>query len=210
MGEVQREFEDRLSNLFVPTVEPGEPLALRPYQLRDPTESRSLALSFNQATYVAFDYPGYEEFGAEAVRVLGRALELLRVEDLTRVVYFYDNAIDLPVEKGGKLPLHLLLNLDFPNWLGQDDFSQLHLEWRRLWERGFVMGKVFQETSDGRVTLRMQLRAGAEPGGDAKELATQVEATHARACELFDSMVTDRFRAFLSTSPEQLGGGRDE
>jgi len=211
MGDVQRAFEARLPNLFVPNVQLGEALALRPYQLRDKSpETRSLARSFNQGSYVAFDYPGYEAFSGEAVEVLARALELLGVDDLTRVVYVYDNAIDLPVGEGGRLPLHLLLNLDFPDWLGQDDFAQLNLEWRRLWEPGFVMGKMFQEEHDGGLTLRMLLRAVAEPGGDAKKLAEQVQATHARAFALFDSMITDRFKAFLSASPEQLEGERDD
>lgn len=202
MGDVQRAFEDSLPNLFVPNVQPGEALALRPYQLRDaPPETRSLALSFNQATFVAFEYPGYEEFRAEALDVLGKALELLGVEELTRVVYLYDNAIDIPVTKDGSLPLHLLLNLDFPDWLGSSGFAQLDLEWRRVWEHGFVMGKLFQEEQDGRVTLRMLLRAVAEPAGAATNLPELVKATHARAFELFDSMITEHFKAFLSTSP---------
>ncbi len=105
MGDVQREVEARLPDLFVPHVRHGEAVALRPYQLRDEEGTRSLALSFNQATFVAFEYPGHEAFIAEGLEMLRVTLGLMGVEELTRIAYRYDNAFDLPRSEGGAVSL---------------------------------------------------------------------------------------------------------
>ena len=206
MGDVQREFESRLPDLFVPTVKTGEPLALRPFQLRDTASTRSLAISFNQASFVAFDYPGFESFRDESLEVVERTLEVMGVDELTRVAYVYDNAIEIPARDNGVMPLDLILKLDFPEWMGRDGFAQLDLEWKRPHSTGAVMGKLFQEREGPVPVLRLFLRAEAEPGGARGDLRKQIEATHSLASGMFDSVITDRFRDFLSRTPESRGG----
>lgn len=196
--KVQELTADRLPHLFVPGDVAQQAPALRPYQLRNPEQTRSLALAINQATYVAFDYPGFDEFEAEAVPLLQQVHELIGVTSCTRVAFRYENAIDVGRSQDGTLGLGEVVSLEFPDWLGQNGFLQLGFEWRRTWERGELYGKVFQEAEDGRDVLRISIAADVR---DTARLAEATKLAHVRARDIFDRMITAKFRAFLEWMP---------
>lgn len=199
MGEVQKLFAEDLPQLFVPQVHDGESAALRPYQLRDVDGDRSLALAMNQATYIAYRYPGFSQFREDALQFLGMSHRTLSVGDLSRVTFMYDNALDVPRASDGELPLHFLFNLDrMPSWLGNAGFSHLDVRWEKPGPTGSLQGHLFTEGAFDQPTLRLVLRATAEPGGAVDKLDDLVSELHRQAVTTFESMVTDDFREFLS------------
>lgn len=207
MGEVQAELDERFPNLLVPNLQPGEAWALRPSHLRNRESTRSVALAMNQATYVAFDYPGYEAFIAEAIEILPQALRTMRIDELTRAVYRYDNAIDMPRDDEGYLPLDQLLDLSLPGWMGAGPLRQLSMEWSRKWEGGTISGRVFHEDHEAHSTLRILIAASVEPAGAVSNLESYASAAHEQAVGVFEAMITEPFREFLAMSTQEASDG---
>ena len=201
---VQDLVAESLPNLYVPGDRPDQAPALRPYHLRNDEGTRSLALSINQATYIAREYPGYDAFVAEAVPLRERVHDAIGVTTLTRVVYRYENAIGVSRREDGALGLGSILKLGLPSWLGADDFRSLNLEWRRVWERGEVYGSVAQEGEPGHDLLRISIAADVR---DTDRLAEAAALAHRRAYDTFDSMIADTFRSFLEWKPSEGAGG---
>lgn len=195
---VQEMVAAQMPRLFVPGDIPHQAPALRPYQLRSEDNTRSLALAINQVTYIAFEYPGFEEFEAEAVPLVQRVHELIGVTTCTRVAFRYENAIGVGRSEFGTLGLGEVLALDFPEWLGRDEFRELTLEWRRGWEHGEIYAKVFQEAEGGRDVLRLSIAADVR---DTAELAKATKLAHVQAHDVFDKMITAKFRSFLEWKP---------
>jgi uncharacterized protein (TIGR04255 family) len=103
MARIQDANSALLPDLYVPNVVAGEPLMLRAFQLRDKMASRSLALALNQASFISFQYPGYDAFSQEALPILASCLKELGVAQLTRVVYRYENALSIARGEHGTL-----------------------------------------------------------------------------------------------------------
>lgn len=198
---IQELVDAQLPNLFVPRTDGdalGDAAALRPYQLRNQAGTRSLALALNQASYIAFDYPGFSDFADEAVTILSRCYDSLGVGDLTRVVYRYENAIPMPRSEDGSLPIGALIQVSFPDWLGTADFTNLDLNWQRLWTHGRTFGHLFQESEpDGQVVLRISIASSVQPAGPVADLMRYAKLAHDEAVQTFDRMLTPSFRSWL-------------
>lgn len=202
MGRVQREFSEQFPNLFVPNATPGPSSGLRPFQLRDNDETRSLAISLNQATYIAFQYPGSEAFIEEATSALDRTLKLLEVDELVRVAYRYDNAFIIPRRDDGTVPLDEMFNTRFPAWLGESSFHDLDLSWAQQWQHGTFAGELCHEDRGQHTKVSVVLRAAVESSPTRAELRISTERAHKRALEAFETMITDDFRTFLKKSKQ--------
>ena len=202
-GLVQERLSHRLPQLFVPGDTIGAPPALRPYQLRDDQGTRSLALALNQATYIALsDYPGFDDFIAEAVPVLEDVHATAGGTALSRVAYRYENAVSLGRGPDGTLALAEIIELDLPAWAGTNDLRSLNLELRRGWERGEVHVHLFDETEGGGSVLRLVIAADVRHS-EAARLAHDAAAAHAQARGVFESMIAPTFRAFLEWTPSE-------
>lgn len=202
-GDIQDAFADRFPLLFVPNMQPGDALALRPFQLRDEDQSRSLALALNQVAFIAFQYPGFEAFHREVVSIVPKALQTIDVRTLNRVVYRYENEIGLSREDDGSLPLARL----FPGVLPTSpDFSpptSLDSRFERAFESGPYGGRCgFHariERTDGAEVLRVAIHATVE-GCDLAAFDAAVKTSHQVAHELFEKLISDEFRRFLSAA----------
>lgn len=196
-GAVQERFKDRLDNLFVPNVQPGEPFALRPYQLRPANQKESLALAMNQATYVSFDYPGFTRFVDVAMDLLAPTLEILRVDSLERVIHRYDNQMIIQRDERGRLPIKDILKLMLPDGPAGDELVALDIGWSRPWTNGLTETKVWVEQQDGWCVFKWSIAAVVSPGGAVADLRRSAESAHDEARRRFEELITDEFRSFL-------------
>lgn len=192
-------------NLFVPNVQPGEPLALRPYQLRSADHTESLAVALNQVTFVSFDYPGHVPFLARALELVVPALEDLGVSELSRVVYRYENEVALTRDEHRELPVDRILQLRTPDG-SIGPVQSINIEWNRCSPAGLIGAHIRTESSTpaGADLLKFSIHATAMPGGQRDVLGATVGGLHDTARGLFEAMIiTDDFRKFLSAEEER-------
>jgi hypothetical protein len=204
LASVQGRLRSQLPNLFVPNIEPGQAPALRPFQLRDPKNTESLAFAINQAAYVSFQYPGFLVMKPRAVSLIRDALRDLGVETLNRVIYRSDNEIGISRNEKSVLPLDRILKLDLPGWCGSQ-FTKLELGSQWVWEKGHVAVEVRVEGAPGSEMLKISIAAAMTANvGPVTDLDDYADATHHEANRIFEAMITDGFRSYIST------GGNDE
>lgn len=206
LDDVQREVQDRMPDLFVPNAQPGMATALRANHFKSQDRSKALAVALNQATYVSYDYPGHVSFIEEAVTLLTRTLELLRIDDLNRVVYRYENEIGIGREENDVLPLNRILRMPKTTWCGFDSLLAIGMEWSRMWERGQLITRLAVDEVRGAPVLQLGLAAQVAPAGSVGALREFAEDAHRVARECFDSMITDDFRALLRGDNDDDGG----
>lgn len=198
---VQKEFAERLPDLYVPNAKPGQAIALQPSQLCDEEQSRTLAIATNQASYVCKSaYPGFAAFSVEAIATLTKTLELLEIPVLQRVGYRYENEIGISRDEDELLPIDRVLSVKgLPDWCGGGRCNEVDLQFRRPWEGGStgVRIAVENEKRDGREVLRITIVAICDPAGGVAQLRRFADAAHQEAYATFEGMITDDFREFL-------------
>lgn len=211
LGQIQESVEERLPNLYVPNVIPGEAVALRPIQLRDTDLSRSLAIATNQATYVAFQYPGFDAFAQEAIPILSDTLRAIGPKKLNRVVYRYENEVGLGRDERGVLPIDRL----FPGLLPKvftagDRVGQLkavNSSCEQSWEEGGARGvRGFQATTEenGALTVFRITIFGAVEDIQVSGLRESTALAHQVGVSLFEAMISREFIEFISSSKGEL------
>lgn len=210
LGRIQRLVRDDLPNLFVPNAQDGEPLALKPYQLRSVDQKKSLALAVNQATYISYDYPGYSSFREEALSRLEPALKEFGVSGLNRVVYRYENEIGLGRSDQGTLAVDALFPGIFPNALvaGASGMTRtINSAYEEVWRANGRSGiKGFsarvEEQGPAGVILRVGI-VGSIETFDRMDLGAAADEAHDVAVSLFENLISESFRKFISTGTEE-------
>lgn len=210
LGRVQEAVESRLPNLFVPNVNPGEASALRPFQMRDSGQERSLAVAVNQASYVAFKYRGHETFAAEAIPVLQSTLEMVGVEKLNKVVYRYENELGFARDDDGTLAIARAFPGILTRVLGDGELAgpvrSVNAAYEHGWERHGLKGvrgfHARNEESAGMQVFRITV-FGAVEDCHRDDLPRATSEAHRTGIDLFESLISDSFRDFISSSGEE-------
>lgn len=212
LAEVQDAVGDSLTNLYVPHVQGGEAVALRPYQLRDDGQRRSLALSVNQATFISFQYPGFDAFCSEAVPILSRVLGIVRPPHLNRVVFRYENEVGVSRMPDGIAPvarifpgvLAPLCAGTGPNGACTTLDSAQEARWRDGQEQGVRGFHARLEENHGSDVLRVSVYSAVETEKRSLgDLMRCVEAAHTTAAAVFEQIISEDFRAFISAEPTE-------
>lgn len=199
LERVQERYERDFPHVYVPNVQQGEPLTLRPHQLRSADGSESLAVSLNQATYISFAYPGATVFIARACRLLTTVLEECKVPDIDRVIYRYENEIGIsPVE--GAIPVGKVLKLPLPEWSeASRGLVDLDVGWTRRSTHGQLALRAVSHRSNTGTTLNITIASIVRPAGKVECLETFAQLAHDDASQCFEGMITDDYRKLISS-----------
>jgi uncharacterized protein (TIGR04255 family) len=197
LAGLQRELARRFPDLFVPNAQPGQAPALQPYELRG--ESEALRWAANQVAYVSYAYPGHEQFLAEALPLLSKALARFGIEGLERVAYVYDNEIGIAKGPDGGFALGTILDAStLPSWATAEAYQGFELNVTGRWPKGWKQTRVSLQDGGAVGALRMQINTVVTPAGPAAALAAAADAAHAEASATFEAMISDAFRRYLS------------
>lgn len=210
LGDIQAAVEHSFPNLFVPNMQPGEALALRPFQLRDTSQARSLAIAVNQVTFVSFAYPGYDSFSAEAVPLIRTALDMIEPRIMSRVVYRYENEVGLEREPGGSLAFERAMPGVVPEVFKSDAHKgparAINAAFEHGWEEGGQQGArgfhAWTEDSGGMTVFRMSVFGSVE-GCNVAELEQATAKAHEVGESLFEDLISDQFREFISSTNQE-------
>lgn len=208
MGTIQDRFSAEFPNLFVPNIHPGEAVALRPYQLRPEDGSRSLALAANQATLIAFSYPGFEVFRDEVTTVLDFVLAEVNPKHISRLVYRYENSVGVTRDDEKALPVQGLFPAVISPLAGEEGLRSVDSAFEWNWQQEEYSGvEGVHLRADPAVpgrgeTLTFSCYCAVEGTPTAphspKDLTKLVEATHKRSCALFERSISAGYRSYIS------------
>lgn len=212
-GEIQEALRTVLPHLFVPNVQSGEAVALRPFQLRDAEQMNSLALAVNQATFVSFAYPGYELFSGQAIPIVAHALNLLKLTKLNRVVYRYENEIGIARDAEAVLGIERIVPEIFPRIFVDGAFAgpakAINLTSEHAWQAdGWKGAQGFHaRTEDVGASLIFKLTVfGAVDGCSVSDLEQAAATAHRVGVGLFEALISPAFREFISANAQGAHG----
>lgn len=200
LGSIQEAFADAFPLVFVPQVQSGDAVALRPFQLRSESQHRSIAVAVNQASFIAFSYEGFDSFSLEGFGVLEPILRLIKPKALTKVVYRYENEIGVSADARGFIGVERVFPGAIPAVFDGKQTRLLNAAYEHGWNDGTFSGvyglHARTEDPSGMKVLKVQTFASAE---DCRvdQLRQATGAVHRVAVDLFEDIISPAFRDLI-------------
>jgi len=196
-ARVQQTFEKDLPHLFVPNAKPEQAIDLQPYQLRNDDSSQTLAFAINQVAYVSRAYPGHESFAARGLELIPPALDELKITELQRVIYRYENEITVGRDERGVIPLAKVLKVPALPWWAGDSLTEISTSWTQLAPHGRLAIQIAVEGEAPMEKLLISIVSVVMPAGPASDLARFASRAHDAARTWFEAAITDDFRGYI-------------
>jgi len=200
----QSAIADRYPNLHVPKAKEGVSPPLQPYRFESDEVGSGIQVAINKFGYYSKDYPGHEAFIEEMSARLSDFLTFIGDLGVTRIGWRYINAIPYTREKG-QLPFNRYFkdNEYFGNLLGHDLTNAM---FRFTKENNGIgvfikLGSGEMEERPGEEILLLDVDCYRTLQGDTKmghkKIMSLVREAHDGALQVFESMIADRYRAYL-------------
>jgi uncharacterized protein (TIGR04255 family) len=186
--------------VFVPSAKPDRPLALEPYRFQRDGDNQSpgIALAMHRFAMYVRRYEGYPVFRAEFLRLLDEFQSVFALERLTRAGWRYVNVIPF-VRDAGVIPLQRFLKLDVHMPGPGRQFTSLDLSFESRETSGSVTTRLKSVRAEsGQEALLLDFDFG-RLGDDLRfsEVGQYMEEAHGYTRGLFESLITDDYRAYL-------------
>jgi len=112
-SEFYNNIKKEFPNIFVPNVEPGQAIALKPYEFKSADLKKVIRFSINSFSFHTSDYSGgFESFEEECIRYVNLFLCYFKIDTLNRIGLRYVNRIPI-IRKKGIIPISEYLNFGF-------------------------------------------------------------------------------------------------
>jgi uncharacterized protein (TIGR04255 family) len=173
--------------------------------MRDAEQRRSLAVAVNQVAFVSFDYPGHETFFAEALPMISVALERIKPQQLNGVTYRYENELGLARDELGGLLLDSTFPGIVPGVFAGSPSRAMNALYEHAWNEDDLRGLrgFHARVEEERGVAVMKLGVfGCIEGPDLTDLGQASHAAHRAGLELFESLISEDFREFISSSKD--------
>jgi uncharacterized protein (TIGR04255 family) len=189
----------RFPKVLVPQVGPGQFPALTPYHFRSADEKTSLMTAINRFAYSTRSYDGFASFKEQALSYMSLFGERFRLRALTRTGLRYINIIPFNRE-GGLLPIerYFRLRVELPS---ANPSLSSNISFRTA-----------IPTANGSLTLRLECVTSSEQQEaflldfdyakiselSFDRLAEYLDESHAETKMLFENIITDEYRKFMT------------
>jgi uncharacterized protein (TIGR04255 family) len=202
LGEIQAQVEKTLPNLFVPNFQPGEPAALRAFQMRDEAQTRSLAVAVNQVSFITFAYPGYDTFMEEALPVVSAALGCIKPSTVNRVIYRYENELGMNRDQAKGLAVDLTFPGIVPPVFTGTPCRAVNAAYEHGWGTSVLHGArgfhARTEEDRGATVFKVAVFGSVE-SCEVGALEQAAAEAHRVGIELFEALISPGFRKFISS-----------
>jgi uncharacterized protein (TIGR04255 family) len=194
-GLIRKEFP----NVWVPSVEPGQPVALQPYHFRAADETETVMIALNRFAYAARRYAGFEHFEPRALELAQRFCKHFGIEKLTRTGLRYINAIPFAREAGA-IPWrrYFTIDLSLPA-TGAEDFLNAGLAFETRCETGAITTRIAcaKSAEGGREVFVLDFDFAKTEGLTASKLETYMTESHEHTKKLFEGILSDDYKAVM-------------
>jgi len=186
-------------NVLVPQIKTGAFPALIPYRFERSDDSAGTMVAIDKFSYYSRQYPGYEDFKKEFLRLLVEFNKICNLGKLRRVGWRYVNIIPFTRENGF-IPFKRFLNSDLRL---TKDISQEYenLSLRLVSKSGDCSITTILESTkssdETREALLLDFDCSREKKLHFSEVEAYIEESHATARNMFEQMITDDYRKYL-------------
>lgn len=197
--EFYRLVRDKYSKVYVPKLKPGEAPALAPYHFKREDEQATIMTAINTLAYSTTQYPGFEAFKEEVLRIVDLFGKTFKIEKLTRTGLRYINAIPF-VPKAGTIPLdeYLRLRIQLPP-LPTNKFTTMSFTFASPVENGTVNTHIAHVVEEGKshdaILLDFDYALQEELTFD--RIQSYLVESHAVTKRMFEEMITDEYRNYI-------------
>lgn len=202
-GEFHKKIKKDYPHLFVPRAIEGEAPALQRYRFMSEDTTRTVLFSINRFSVHSTKYEGFSKFKEESLKHLGFFCETFHISQLNRIGLRYVNLIPIQTEDG-IIPISKYLKFGYD--LPQTIPDRLELFDTTLLVR-LGQGKLriliqYQEREQPETTENIILDFDYFVEGKIRieELQEHIEEAHSHTGRIFESLITDEYRAVMEGS----------
>jgi uncharacterized protein (TIGR04255 family) len=197
--EIQDKIRDDYPNLLVPPVHEGAHIALEPYSFEKEDQSSGLMVALNSFAYYCREYPGFEAFESECLRLLDMLGSIVPLKKLNRVGLRHINLIPF-VKEDGRIPIdnyfvlgEKLLAL-FPG-----GFNAFNMAFVLPLEGAAITTRIESVRKSGgeQEALLLDFDFAKTEGLDFSRIPVYLTEAHERSAELFRDLTTQVFRDYI-------------
>ncbi len=190
---------DKYPNVYVPKLQAGDAPALALYHFKQEDGQATIMTAINKLAYSTKQYPGFDAFKTEVLRIVELFGANFKIGKLTRTGLRYINAIPF-VPKGGSIPLREYLKVEFnlPPPV-KDDFKTLNFTFASPIGNGIITMRIehmlAEDKSHEAILLDFDYAMQNELAFD--KIESYLIESHAVTKQMFESMITDEYRNYI-------------
>jgi len=185
--------------IFIPSPEPGQPLATRPYRFESVDTVAGVMIAVDKFAYYEKQYQHHEKFIEEFLRLADVFSRIFELDELSRVGWRYINVIPFSRENG-ILPIRRFLNLGVALPEGvSDEFENLNMVLISRAQGGTITTKFqsLMRPEDKQEAFLLDFDFAMTEGLRFSGLAGYVKRAHDCTRDLFEKLITDEYRRYL-------------
>lgn len=191
--EVRKDFPQ----VFVPNAQPGLAPALQPWEFKNQTGLRWIAISVNAFAFHVRDYVDYEDFKNQVLPLADRFCKQYRIAELTRVGTCYLNRILILRPPDKPIPLSNYLNMGFrlPEVIDASALEDIHLQFAiRRASTQLVLGLHYVAQPE---SLILDLDCGVVDEVSSSSLASHLDTVHSCVEDAFAGLAADQYMEYM-------------
>ena len=183
----------------MPKVQLGDAPALSAYHFKQDDEQATIVTAINKLAYGTKNYPGFEAFKEEVLKIVGFFGRNFHIQKLTRTGLRYINAIPC-VLKDGILPLGDYLDIGFtipPP--ATDKFSSMSFVFFSMVGSGTLRTRIEHVIAEDKSheAILLDFDYSMESDLTFDKIETYLDESHSVTKGMFESMITDKYRNYI-------------
>lgn len=186
-------------NVWVPSVEQGQPIALQPYHFRALDQSETVMVALNKFSYATRKYAGFEHFGQRALQFTSLFFNHFKIKKLNRTGLRYINAIPFAREAGA-IPWRRYFTIDLSLPATEaGDFLNASLAFETRSETGFSTTRIAcaKSIEDAREVFVLDFDFAKTESLTASGLETYMSESHEHTKKMFEGILSNDYKAVM-------------
>lgn len=199
LHKFQKKINEKYSNLLVPKVSLGSAISLEPYRFESKDGNSGVNISLNKFSYYEKKYSGHVKFIKEFNRLISILNGIVRLKDLNRVGWRYINLIPFSrLEENIPLNDYLNVSVHIPT-INTEMVNNISLVLMSAAEGGQITTKIESVISNSGSDEALVLDFDYSATNDLKyeNLATIIDSAHRHTRNLFEEIITEKYRQYL-------------
>lgn len=197
--EFYTKIRRKFPNVWVPNVEPGQPVALQPYHFKTEDGAETVMVAINRFAYTTHRYPGFEDFRPRVLNLVERFCRQFKIVRLKRTGLRYVNVIPF-LREDGVIPWkrYFTVALTVPE-ASPDDFINVNLALESKCDKGAITTRIgCAKTADGsKEVFLLDFDFAKSEGLFAERLSTYVDESHEHTKKVFEGILSDSYKAVM-------------
>jgi len=191
---------DEFPTVWVPGVEPGQPVALQPYRFKANESNDMVMVALNRFAYSTQNYPGFEKFQPSVSKLTKAFCRMFRIKKLNRTGLRYVNVIPF-LREDGLIPWHRFFtsNLSLPG-ITPNEFINVGLSYESPCAGGVLTTRIAcakRAAENNREVFLLDFDFAMNEALVIDKLDVYLEESHTQTKRVFEAIIAESYKSVM-------------